>query len=262
MAVPTRGPKPVWRCRHVPAAAAAARLPRAGLTRGLAAPNAGFTFACAHRAPSPPARTVGRRLLAAVQTVATAPDARWRRPGLALQLRGRGPAELLSRPRLTAACPSDPICTSRAFCACTALFSPLPSVSIHAYDTLLSYTELPRGRPGTTEANLRMSAFSRNLCSAASRTLRPRAALGCRAVRPIALRAASSTPLSARAAVSAPFSTMSSLKSAAPPVTGPREYDPEIKDVASYVHNTPIDSELAVRPLTPLPPRAANVRRM
>jgi hypothetical protein len=25
-----------------------------------------------------------------------------------------------------------------------------------------------------------------------------------------------------------------------------REYDPEIKDIASYVHNTPIDSELAV----------------
>jgi 2-methylcitrate dehydratase len=39
---------------------------------------------------------------------------------------------------------------------------------------------------------------------------------------------------------------MSSLKSAAPPVSGKREYDPEIKDIASYIHNTPIDSELAV----------------
>jgi hypothetical protein len=26
-----------------------------------------------------------------------------------------------------------------------------------------------------------------------------------------------------------------------------REYDPEIKDMANYIHNTPIDSELAVR---------------
>jgi 2-methylcitrate dehydratase len=39
---------------------------------------------------------------------------------------------------------------------------------------------------------------------------------------------------------------MSSLKSAAPPVKGKREYDYEIKDMASYIHNTPIDSELAV----------------
>jgi 2-methylcitrate dehydratase len=39
---------------------------------------------------------------------------------------------------------------------------------------------------------------------------------------------------------------MSSLKSAAPPVSGKREYDPEIKDIASYIHNTSIDSELAV----------------
>jgi len=38
---------------------------------------------------------------------------------------------------------------------------------------------------------------------------------------------------------------MSSLKSAAPPVSGKREYDPEIKDIASYIHNTPVDSELA-----------------
>jgi 2-methylcitrate dehydratase len=40
---------------------------------------------------------------------------------------------------------------------------------------------------------------------------------------------------------------MTSLKSGmAPPISGTREYDPEIKDIASYVHNTPIDSELAV----------------
>jgi 2-methylcitrate dehydratase len=40
---------------------------------------------------------------------------------------------------------------------------------------------------------------------------------------------------------------MSALKSAAPPVPAQREYDPEIKDMANYIHNTPIDSELAVR---------------
>jgi 2-methylcitrate dehydratase len=46
--------------------------------------------------------------------------------------------------------------------------------------------------------------------------------------------------------VASSFSTMSSLKSAAPPVQSKREYDPEIKDIASYIHNTSIDSELAV----------------
>jgi 2-methylcitrate dehydratase len=39
---------------------------------------------------------------------------------------------------------------------------------------------------------------------------------------------------------------MSSLKSNAPPVKSKREFDPEIKDIATYVHNTAIDSELAV----------------
>lgn len=39
---------------------------------------------------------------------------------------------------------------------------------------------------------------------------------------------------------------MTSLKSAAPPVQSKREYDPEITDIASYMHNTAIDSELAV----------------
>lgn len=39
---------------------------------------------------------------------------------------------------------------------------------------------------------------------------------------------------------------MSSLKSGAPVVPSTREYDPEIRDIASYIHNTKIDSELAV----------------
>lgn len=42
---------------------------------------------------------------------------------------------------------------------------------------------------------------------------------------------------------------MTSLKSAAPPVSGKREYDPEIKDIANYIHNVSIDSELAVWPI-------------
>ena len=32
----------------------------------------------------------------------------------------------------------------------------------------------------------------------------------------------------------------------APPMEGNPVYDPEIKDIADYVHNKPIDSELAV----------------
>lgn len=42
---------------------------------------------------------------------------------------------------------------------------------------------------------------------------------------------------------------MTSLKSAAPPVSSKREYDPEIKDIANYIHNVSIDSELAVWPI-------------
>ena len=39
---------------------------------------------------------------------------------------------------------------------------------------------------------------------------------------------------------------MASLKSNAPVVVGAREFDPEIKDMASYIHNYKIDSDLAV----------------
>ena len=45
------------------------------------------------------------------------------------------------------------------------------------------------------------------------------------------------------------FSTMASLQSAAAATPSPSEgkgYDPEIKDIADYVHNKKIDSELAV----------------
>ena len=40
---------------------------------------------------------------------------------------------------------------------------------------------------------------------------------------------------------------MASLQSAhIPAATGPKSYDPEIDDIANYVHNTPVNSELAV----------------
>ncbi|KMU78485.1 2-methylcitrate dehydratase [Coccidioides immitis RMSCC 3703] len=38
---------------------------------------------------------------------------------------------------------------------------------------------------------------------------------------------------------------MSALQSAAPAPAGPREYDPEIKDMASYIHKYNVDSDLA-----------------
>ena len=44
----------------------------------------------------------------------------------------------------------------------------------------------------------------------------------------------------------APFSTMQPLRSSDPAPGAPREYDSEIKDMASYVHNYKIDSDLAV----------------
>jgi 2-methylcitrate dehydratase len=91
-----------------------------------------------------------------------------------------------------------------------------------------------------------MSAFSRNFCSTASRSLRQRSSVLSRAVRPIALRTPLSNSVTSRTATATAFSTMSSLKSNAPPVQNKREYDPEIKDIASYIHNTKIDSELAV----------------
>lgn len=42
---------------------------------------------------------------------------------------------------------------------------------------------------------------------------------------------------------------MSPLQSTAPvtPAPGAKEYDPEIRDMADYIHNYKIDSDLAVR---------------
>ena len=42
------------------------------------------------------------------------------------------------------------------------------------------------------------------------------------------------------------YSTTAPLNSLAPPPAGTREYDPEIKDMAQYIHHYKIDSDLAV----------------
>lgn len=47
--------------------------------------------------------------------------------------------------------------------------------------------------------------------------------------------------------MAASISSLGPLKFSAPvAAAGVREYDPEIKDMASYVHNYKIDSDLAV----------------
>lgn len=90
-----------------------------------------------------------------------------------------------------------------------------------------------------------MSAFSRNICSIASRTIRQRASISCKAVRPIALAATARTPVVQRTATAAPFSTMPTLRSGAAVPAAAREFDHEIMDVANYVHNVKVDSDLA-----------------
>lgn len=65
----------------------------------------------------------------------------------------------------------------------------------------------------------------------------------------------SSRPIAALPARSS-FSTMASLQSAAAATPSPaagKGYDPEIKDIADYVHNYKIDSPLAVSAPLALP---------
>lgn len=61
-------------------------------------------------------------------------------------------------------------------------------------------------------------------------------------------RFASPSPIAsvrARAPVTR-FSTMAARQSAAPAAPADRAYDPEIKDMASYIHEYNVDSDLAV----------------
>ena len=98
-----------------------------------------------------------------------------------------------------------------------------------------------------------MSSFNRGIRTATRNLRLP--ALQSRGPRTSLAFTASITKLGASVRPTvAKFSTMSPLQSGAPPPAQPREYDPEIKDIASYVHNTPIDSALAVSELLAIDP--------
>ncbi|KAF2097964.1 2-methylcitrate dehydratase [Rhizodiscina lignyota] len=91
-----------------------------------------------------------------------------------------------------------------------------------------------------------MSTLSRSFCrSFARRTLRPSSSSVARAASCSPRPSTFSRPATAFRPAAASFSTMSSLKAGAAEPKGPNEWDPEIVDMASYVHNYKIDSDLA-----------------
>jgi 2-methylcitrate dehydratase len=57
---------------------------------------------------------------------------------------------------------------------------------------------------------------------------------------------ASSVPTLPRTSFTPRFSTMAARQSAAPAATTDKSYDPEIQDMASYIHDYKVDSDLAV----------------
>ena len=63
---------------------------------------------------------------------------------------------------------------------------------------------------------------------------------------PVTRLGASRTIVQNRPSLRANFSAMTSLQFSPVPSAIPREYDVEIKDIASYVHKYKIDSDLAV----------------
>lgn len=91
-----------------------------------------------------------------------------------------------------------------------------------------------------------MSAVSRTLRTA-TKQLRFQSPRGLRVAAPLVARSS----FGARSSLSgAAFSTSAATRSGAPDMSSaPREYDPEIKDIADYVANKTIDSELAVSTL-------------
>ena len=93
-----------------------------------------------------------------------------------------------------------------------------------------------------------MSSINRSLRTASKNIRIPGLQLRAVATAPLILasRTKSTAPRNIPSSTYKQFSTMGALQSGAPPPPQQREYDPEIKDIASYVHNTPIDSELAV----------------
>lgn len=91
-----------------------------------------------------------------------------------------------------------------------------------------------------------MSSLARTINRGAFKSLRQTSCVR-RGVVPVVSAERIRTPqLTSRVPSTALFSTMSSLKSSATIDTGAREYDSEINDMASYVHNYKINSDLAV----------------
>ena len=100
-----------------------------------------------------------------------------------------------------------------------------------------------------------MSAFSRSFCTAASRSARSsssRAGIAASAsiraaARPLASHLSRQQFLISRNTMAASFSTVPARKGdAVASPAAPRDYDPEIVDMASYIHNYNVDSDLAV----------------
>lgn len=92
-----------------------------------------------------------------------------------------------------------------------------------------------------------MALMSRSFCRAVVRNTSQRPALcsfSNTAFRPPLPSRASHPSYSARL-----FSAMASLKSAAADPALPKAFDPEIVEMANYVHNKAITSDLAVRDL-------------
>jgi 2-methylcitrate dehydratase len=89
-----------------------------------------------------------------------------------------------------------------------------------------------------------MSTINRGVRTASRKLRLP--ALQARALRAPLTSATRASFGASRTSFFRQFSAMAPLQSGAPPPPQAREYDPEIKDIASYVHHTPITSDLAV----------------
>lgn len=94
--------------------------------------------------------------------------------------------------------------------------------------------------------SLAMSAVNRTLRTA-TKQLRFQSPRGLRVAAPLVARSALGAARSSLPVSHGAFSTSAARRSGAPDMSSTqREYDPEIKDIADYVANKTIDSELAV----------------
>lgn len=111
-----------------------------------------------------------------------------------------------------------------------------------------------------------MSAVQRSVRTASKALRFPPSANPQRLVRPVTGAAKLGAPsrsafvagatAASRTLNTSSFSTMASLQSSGTPMPQEgRGYDPEITDIADYVHNKPVDSELAVSPSSSRLPR-------